>query len=124
MSTEPSHRRHPITSRVGKRGTIVMPAALRRRYGFSEGSLVIAEEREDGVLIRPVAVEPLAERLRAHLLEATNAAYAAEREHAAAWRAELEERAVWDSGLGDGLAAGEVWTDADRADPESATSRE
>ena len=37
-----------ITSRVGKRGTVVIPAALRRRYGIEEGSLIIAEDREEG----------------------------------------------------------------------------
>jgi AbrB family looped-hinge helix DNA binding protein len=41
------------TSKVGKRGTIVMPARLRRKFGIEEGSLVVAEEREDGILIRP-----------------------------------------------------------------------
>ena len=37
------------TSRVGKRGTVVIPAALRRRFGIEEGSLVIAEDREEGI---------------------------------------------------------------------------
>jgi len=41
------------TGRVGKRGTLVIPAALRRRYGLDEGALVLAEERPDGILIRP-----------------------------------------------------------------------
>jgi AbrB family looped-hinge helix DNA binding protein len=43
----------PETGRVGKRGTFVIPASLRRRFGLDEGSLVIAEERPDGILIRP-----------------------------------------------------------------------
>ena len=47
------------TSRVGKRGTIVIPAALRRRFGIEEGSLVIAEGREEGILIRPAVAVPL-----------------------------------------------------------------
>ena len=46
-------------SRVGKRGTVVIPAALRRRYGIEEGTLVVAEPREGGVLIRPAVVLPL-----------------------------------------------------------------
>ena len=41
------------TSKVGKQGTVVLPAALCRRFGLEEGSFVIAEEREDGILIRP-----------------------------------------------------------------------
>ncbi len=47
------------TSRVGKRGTVVIPAALRRRFGIEEGSLVIAEDREEGILIRPAVAIPL-----------------------------------------------------------------
>jgi AbrB family looped-hinge helix DNA binding protein len=46
-------------SKVGKRGTVVIPAELRRRFGIEEGTLVIAEEREDGILIRPAVALPL-----------------------------------------------------------------
>ena len=37
----------------------MVPARLRRRFGITEGSLVIAEEREDGVLIRPAIAMPI-----------------------------------------------------------------
>ena len=47
------------TSRVGKRGTVVIPAALRRRFGIKEGSLIIAEDRDEGIPIRPAATIPL-----------------------------------------------------------------
>ena len=47
-----------ITSRMGKRGTIVVPAELRERYGLDEGSLVIAEEQENGILLRPALAIP------------------------------------------------------------------
>ena len=47
------------TSRVGKRGTVVIPAALRRRFGIQEGSLIIAEGREEGILLRPAVAVPL-----------------------------------------------------------------
>ena len=46
-------------SRVGKRGTVVIPARLRRLFGIKEGGFVIAEEREDGILIRPAEVKPV-----------------------------------------------------------------
>ncbi len=46
-------------TRVGKRGTIVLPARLRRRYGFEEGTMLVAEEAEYGVLLRPAAVVPV-----------------------------------------------------------------
>jgi AbrB family looped-hinge helix DNA binding protein len=48
---------HP--NRVGKRGAIVLPATLRRRFGIEEGSLVVAEETEAGILIRPAVVVPV-----------------------------------------------------------------
>lgn len=44
---------------VGKRGTIVVPAALRRRFGIEEGSLVVIEANEEGILIRPAMAVPL-----------------------------------------------------------------
>jgi AbrB family looped-hinge helix DNA binding protein len=46
-------------TRVGKRGTIVLPAKMRKRYGFEEGTMVVAEESEYGVLLRPAAVLPV-----------------------------------------------------------------
>jgi len=47
------------SARVGKRGAIVVPAKLRKRFGIEEGSIVIAEEKEDGILIRPAMVVPV-----------------------------------------------------------------
>lgn len=46
-------------SKVGKRGALVIPASLQRRFSITEGSLVIAEERAEGVLIRPAAAFPI-----------------------------------------------------------------
>jgi AbrB family looped-hinge helix DNA binding protein len=46
-------------SKVGKRGTWVIPASLRRLYGIEEGTMLIAEPREDGILIRPARVLPI-----------------------------------------------------------------
>jgi len=39
------------SAKVGKRGAIVVPAKLRKRFGI--------EEREDGILIRPAVVVPV-----------------------------------------------------------------
>ncbi len=47
------------TTKIGKRGTIVIPAGLRRKYGFEEGSLVVAEAQEQGILLRPAVMLPL-----------------------------------------------------------------
>jgi AbrB family looped-hinge helix DNA binding protein len=61
------------TGRLGKRGTLVIPAALRRQFGLKEGALIIAEARPDGILIRPaiaIATETYApERKAGFLLE-------------------------------------------------------
>lgn len=47
------------SAKVGKRGAIIVPARLRKRFGIEEGTLVLAEEREDGILIRPAIVMPV-----------------------------------------------------------------
>ncbi len=46
-------------AKVGKRGAIIVPAKLRKRYGIEEGAFVTAEAREDGILIRPAVVVPV-----------------------------------------------------------------
>ena len=47
------------TIRIGKRGTVVIPAELRRKYRLEEGSLMVAEERTEGILLRPVVAVPV-----------------------------------------------------------------
>lgn len=47
------------SAKVGKRGTLVIPAKLRRRFGIEEGSEVIAEETPEGILIRPAVTVPV-----------------------------------------------------------------
>ena len=72
------------SSRIGKRGTFVIPASLRRRFGIEEGSEVIAEETPDGILIRPAVTVPIelysAERKAEFIL--SNAVDAADYERA------------------------------------------
>jgi AbrB family looped-hinge helix DNA binding protein len=46
-------------AKVGKRGAIIVPAKLRKRFGIEEGTIVIAEEKDDGILIRPAVVVPI-----------------------------------------------------------------
>jgi AbrB family looped-hinge helix DNA binding protein len=41
------------TVRIGRRGTVVLPAALRKEYKLEEGSLLIAEPLPEGILLRP-----------------------------------------------------------------------
>ena len=47
------------SARVGKRGTFVIPAALRRRFGLDEGSDILVEETTEGILIRPAVTLPI-----------------------------------------------------------------
>jgi AbrB family looped-hinge helix DNA binding protein len=49
----------PEATKIGRRGTFVIPARLRKRFGLAEGSVVAVEEREDGILIRPAVVLPV-----------------------------------------------------------------
>jgi AbrB family looped-hinge helix DNA binding protein len=44
---------------IGKRGTIVIPAKTRKRYRLDEGSPMLLEEREDGILMRPAVTTPV-----------------------------------------------------------------
>jgi len=47
------------TARIGKRGTLVIPAKLRQRFALQEGDLLVTEEREDGILLRPAVAVPI-----------------------------------------------------------------
>jgi AbrB family looped-hinge helix DNA binding protein len=47
------------SARVGKRGAIIVPANLRKRFGIEEGTIVTAEERDEGILLRPAVVIPV-----------------------------------------------------------------
>jgi len=41
------------TIKVRKRGAVVIPAGLRKEYSLEEGTLLIAEPRPEGILLRP-----------------------------------------------------------------------
>lgn len=77
--------------RIGRHGDVVIPAHLRRRLGLTEGSAVVAEERDGGVLIRPAEQPPDGDAWWARLLDETRAADAARRADPEAWREEQEE---------------------------------
>jgi AbrB family looped-hinge helix DNA binding protein len=47
------------TGKIGKRGVFTIPSALRKRFGLRDGSLVIAEERDEGILLRPAVATAL-----------------------------------------------------------------
>ena len=52
-------RHHSETGKVGKKGVFTIPAALRKRFGLHDGSLLIAEERDEGILLRPAVATAL-----------------------------------------------------------------
>jgi AbrB family looped-hinge helix DNA binding protein len=48
------------SAKVGKRGAVVIPAPLRKKYGLKAGSSVLFEEGPSGVVIRPAMTARLA----------------------------------------------------------------
>jgi AbrB family looped-hinge helix DNA binding protein len=59
------------TTKIGRRGTIVIPATLRRRLGLKDGDILVAEEVDGGVLLRPavaIALETYSPERRAEFL--------------------------------------------------------
>ena len=50
---------HPTTARIGKRGTVVLPGALRKQFDLHDGDLLVAEAHADGILLRPAMALPV-----------------------------------------------------------------
>ncbi|MCF7929364.1 MAG: AbrB/MazE/SpoVT family DNA-binding domain-containing protein [Spirochaetales bacterium] len=48
-----------ITLTVTERGTITLPAKLRKEMGIDAESLLIAESTEEGILLRPAVALPV-----------------------------------------------------------------
>ncbi len=42
---------------MGKRGTVVIPAKLRKQFGLEDGSLLVAETNQGAIRLRPIAVD-------------------------------------------------------------------
>lgn len=59
MQNSGSSTAAPETTKVGRRGTVVLPARMRRRLGLDEGALVVLEETGGGILLRPAAIRPM-----------------------------------------------------------------
>jgi AbrB family looped-hinge helix DNA binding protein len=95
--------------KVGKRGTVALPAELRDQFGLHAGAFVAAEATGDGILLRPISsTQESATRQR--FLDETDQAYAMLREDATAWEDELAERRALEGTLLDGLEeVDQVW---------------
>ena len=61
------------TIKMGRNGTLVIPAAMRRRLGLNEGELLMVEDTAEGITIRPAVAVPVEiyspQRRAAFLLE-------------------------------------------------------
>src|SRR6185437_1457712 len=44
------------TIKMGKRGTVVLPAKLRKQFGLEDGSLLVTEAKEGEIRLRPAFV--------------------------------------------------------------------
>lgn len=44
--------------RLSPKGRLVVPKEIRQRYGWTEGTELVLEERGDGVLVRPAQQLP------------------------------------------------------------------
>ena len=44
----------PLMLKVGRKGYIILPKALREACGIKEGDYVVAEARSEGILLKPV----------------------------------------------------------------------
>lgn len=45
--------------KVGQRGSVVIPAAIRERLGLEEGTLLIIEEENGTIVLRPAVAIPI-----------------------------------------------------------------
>jgi AbrB family looped-hinge helix DNA binding protein len=98
------------TTKIGRRGTVVIPAKLRKQLGLDEGDLMIAEAVDGGVLLRPAAIAPTTTQASTDaFFQNLSKAYAELQRDAKAWQEYVDEIREWDETLMDGLDADEVW---------------
>lgn len=57
-------RRNTDIGTVGRRGAVIIPVRMRKKFGLDEGALFVAEEHAKGVLLRPARVVPLTKKQR------------------------------------------------------------
>lgn len=111
MSAPPPEQPRSVTTQVGKRGVLVIPAAFRRWFGLDESAPVVVEASEDGLLIRP-ARRRLSDEQRREMGAALTADYDALFNDPEAGAAYLAEFSEWERLAGEPLSA-EKWTDED-----------
>jgi len=57
-----------LTATIGAKGGLTLPKQFRDLYGLRKGSLVIVEQHEGGILIRPAPTESYTPERRAEFL--------------------------------------------------------
>ena len=98
-----------VTTQIGKRGVLVIPAAFRRWLGIEESAPVRLEVRDGGLLIKPVR-EEISREEREALLRAGAQAYERLRDDPERWTAFQAEFAEWER-LNNDLLPHEEWPD-------------
>ena len=73
------------------------------RVGDAEHSVLADLAKEEGRSMQAILAEALDQYRRKKFWEKTNSAYQALRDDPKAWQDELDERALWESTLPDGL---------------------
>lgn len=97
-----------LSGTVRERGQITIPKEVREQAQLEEGAEVDFEVPEPGevVIRRKISFDTLEldDEFVRSVIVSTADGYEALRRDASAWASELEERAVLDGSLGDGLA--------------------
>ena len=97
-----------LSGTVRERGQLTIPKEVREQAQLEEGAEVDFEVREPGevVIRRKISFDTLEldDEFVRSVIASTTDGFEALRGDAAAWSSELEERAVLDGSLGDGLA--------------------
>ena len=47
------------TIQINQRGTLTLPKKLRKRLGLEKGGVIMAEESDDGVVLKPAVAFPI-----------------------------------------------------------------
>lgn len=79
------------TSRVGERGQVTIPQALRTRYGVMPGEEVVFEETKEGLLLRKVPREDPLRALVGRVREPLDVDEYLNQARGAGWSRELDE---------------------------------
>jgi len=79
------------TSKVGERGQVTIPQALRTRYGVMPGEEVVFEETKDGLLLRKVLREDPLRALVGRVREPLDVDEYLNQTRGAVWSRELDE---------------------------------